>query len=755
MDGSLRAAYRKQLEMYPPLTQEEVEALYASEGIQDKPIIEVIKELEDEIHALKSERDKSIKEIQADTNERHRKRYREITVNITALEEKRNELKRIERELAELMGGMDGSSGVLSSIAAIDAEIKRLRDEWYELNQESRELEDKKHEVYQEAKSKINALEEKLAKIKVDYASVFKQLYSSARGIIKRKRKFPSLELRDKIVVGHLALARGLAAKYYIMCDKTVEFDDLHQTAYEALMSAAHYYIPSSRAKFKTYATRCIENKLKRAIGETKKKQKRRPTKPIEFIDEELRRTDYVMMLIDACRNVRGKDGNKYFTNHFDLKPVGVQYNLKKDLLSYNKEQRELGLTREQLPGFRVKKSEVGFQEVLRIALSFMKESKMKVLISSEDLELASLVVANENHAYDVHEIYELLYIIELYQKKLKDVRLLLEVELELASSSDGITPSMEDMLNEVNRHIAAENKGIYKAKHSSKRVSYESLHSYYEIYYDLWGIDFLAQGEYANNRAKEIKDLEDDFEYKQKDALLCYRCLIEDISTSSEEEVCLYRHSDDDDGDYPFLETWDDDSWESQEERVFSKEDAIAFVKGLIEELENFTKKSYVDKVLKGRKQETLDELNRLNADVIEKNRAKESTIRQQRATRYMRYWTLENVWAASGWLSALYESGIAFSYLDPSNSVKPIQSVEDTAIGNIFMKDYLSALDSLPPLQRDVMSLYYDENGTHGTNAREIAEKLGIPEKTVYSEKDKALRLLRKNKVLKGYLE
>ena len=751
MNGYLRAAYREQLEMRPSLTQEEVEKLYAEEGIQDKPIIEVIKELEDEIRSLKSERDNNIKKIREAFDKDQKDKYREITSSIDALEKKKDELRRIQSELQELMGGVDVTDGMLSSITAIDSKIETLRKEWHGLASKEAEIADKKDEVYREARINIAAAEEKLSKIKEDFASVFKQLYSSSRGIIKQKRKFPSLKLRNEIVEGHLSLARNLATKYYLMCDKKIEFDDLHQIAYEALISAAHYYIPSPRAKFKTYAARCIENKLKRSIGKIKNRKNKSETKLIEFIDKELRKIDYVLMLIDACRNVRGKDGNEYFSNHFDLNPIGIQYRFKQSIRFYNSELRSLGLTKEQLPAFKVKKSEVGFQEILKIALTYMKYSKMKALISSEDIEMASLVVASENHNPDLHEIYELLYILNLYQKRLKDVRLLLEVEMELANNKDGITPSKEDLLDGVNRRIASENKGIYKSKQKSTTVKYEHLYNYSSVYYEMWGVDFLAPEEDAVNRPNEIKEIE----YYFENTLSSYKSLISDIEDCLEDEVHLYKHNDDDDRYLPIIEDWDDNSFEALEERVFTKEGAILFVRDLIERLESTTKKDYVDRVLEWRKKVTLDELNKLNAEIIEKNKTMKEIIRQQSATHYMRYWTMDNIESASLWLNSLYENGLFIINSNIVRTTSQSQSVEDEVIANLFVKDYIGALESLPPLSKDILSLYYDENGTHSAKASEIARKLGITEKAVYREKDKALRLLRKNETLKSYLE
>lgn len=754
MDGSLRAAYREQFGIFSSLTQEEVEALYTSEGIYDKSISEIIKELEDEICALKIEQEEKIKRILETAYEQQENEHQKMTATIVALEEKRVELQRIQDEFQKLMAGINKPDEESLSFATIDKKIESIRNERRKICCDAQEMDYKDDKIYRVSK-KLDSLEEKLLRMKTDYASIFNQLYSSSRGIMGHKRKFPSSGLRNEIVVGHLELARVLAAKYYIKCDKKIEFDDLHQMAYEALISAAHYYIPSPRAKFKTYATRCIENKLRRAIGETRKKKSKRPTKPLEFIDAELRRIDYVAMLIDACRNVRRKDGNKYFSNHFDIKPIWVQSNFKKSIRSYNSDLRKLGLDKEQLPSFKVKNSEAEFQKVLEIALSYLKNSQMRVIISSEDLEMASLVVSNENHNHDIHKIYELLYTIVLYQNRLKDVRILLEAEIELAKNLDGNVPSNEELLEEINRRIAVENKGIYKARNNSTRVSYDSLYNYRDIYFDLWGIDFLEEGEYANNRAREIKDLADDFESGRTETLLLYKNLMYEISDFLDDEIHLYKHCYDPDNHPFFIKTWDDEPYESIEEIILSKKQAIEFIKGHIAEIESLNKKDYVDMVLKWRKKVALAELNRLNAEVIETNRTKKATIRQQQATHYIRYWTIDDVQAASQWLNALYESGIFIGNSKTNEPLKQSQSVEDEVLDKIFMTDYARALKSLPPLTRSVMCYYYDTSGKHSLNAREIANILGITEKTVYSEKNKTLKLLRENELLKGYLE
>ncbi len=759
MNGELGKLYREQYDMYPSLSQKEVEELYASEGISDKPTSEIVREIEDEIRALNSERETYIKVKSQSTNLDQNDRYQNLFLKIHELEEKKQNVIIIQRELQELLPDNESSVGLLSSIANIEKEIERLREEQQTMDDEQEEALHESDRVYVEYRNKISELKEKLSKIKLDYASVFRQLYSSSRGIIRKNRKFPSYELRNKIVLGHLELAKSLAGKYFKLCDHVIEFDELVQIANEALISAAHYYVPSDRATFKTYARKCIENELKHAIGEAKKKQKRRPIKPLEFIDEELRRIDYIMMFIDANKNVTNKVGEKSFSNHFPLNPNNIQYKFKRSLRSYNKEKRQLGECKSQLPVFKVKTPEEGLKNIMAIAMRYLKESKIKVLVSEDDIEMASMVVSYENHSHEIREIYELLYILELYKTRLNDVRTLLEAEIELISGSDGIIPSSEEILAQINQKVACENKGIYKAKHSFNPVSYKPLDSYFSLYDELWGINFLAPSESEKSRDIERSDLEKDFKYNRNELIIFYTNFYNAIINGDihlvNGNICLYLHSGTDEGVYKYFDFWDDEPSESVENRVLSREQAIEFFKEHIQRLESMTQKEYVDAALNKRKQITLERLNTRNDRIIKGNRDKEDTIRQQHATKYVRYWTIEQVKDVSNWLTLLHENGLFFKYSSECSTPKSIVSLEDEVIENLFRDDYLKVLNELSPLAQRIMHMYYDDNGTHGFTAREIALKLGIKVNDVYREKEKALKLLKKSNIIQGYLE
>ena len=86
-------------------------------------------------------------------------------------------------------------------------------------------------------------------------------------------------------------------------------------------------------------------------------------------------------------------------------------------------------------------------------------------------------------------------------------------------------------------------------------------------------------------------------------------------------------------------------------------------------------------------------------------------------------------------------------------NESVKNKTSLEEDMINTIFLQDYYEALANLNPIQKQIMLLYYDENGKRGYSTQEISDTLGIDKKTIYQEKRKAINKLRNNPVILSY--
>lgn len=139
-------------------------------------------------------------------------------------------------------------------------------------------------------------LRERLNKLKYLSKNYDQKIYKSTQGYIPYNRKFPSVNLRNKIVSGNLYLAISLAYIYFKKSKNNISYDDLVQVAYKSLISAAHYYCPNDKATFKTYASRCIENALKREIYPKKRKKKKYDK---DFIKKEKDKIKYMQMILN------------------------------------------------------------------------------------------------------------------------------------------------------------------------------------------------------------------------------------------------------------------------------------------------------------------------------------------------------------------------------------------------------------------------------------------------------------------------
>ena len=174
--------------------------------------------------------------------------YRQENVGGNKFEKK---LKALEYELSENQKEIDKNEAVRhmeemfnsSSIEAVEANEKR------------RKLINNKHDL----EKRIAQLKEHIEEERID-------------GFVRNgqgDRILPSKELQNQVVEGNLYLCEVYANKYKNVFN--VEYDDIYQTAVIGLMSAARYYVPSKIAKFSTYASKCIENRILREYKAKKK----------------------------------------------------------------------------------------------------------------------------------------------------------------------------------------------------------------------------------------------------------------------------------------------------------------------------------------------------------------------------------------------------------------------------------------------------------------------------------------------------
>ena len=270
---------------------------------------------------------------------------------------------------------------------------KKLHYVFFKGNDYSQDIEiNQLNKKYDELKDKIRFLKHKY--------NNYHLLYRSLLGKTLYNRKYPSDELRNKIVCGHLDFAKKIALEFYYKLDKEYEFDDLYQIACEGLISAAHYYVPSDLAKFTTYARKCMSNKILKETNK-KKTKKVKPYKANEFFLREFDRIRYIEMFLDANKK-RSDSGKYYYDVKKPPKTTTIIADMKNYIRRFNVDVKETGESYRSLP-YPVKHN---YGSIIKNITNYIKESKISSLISDEDMELISLELNYNNINGDSVDIY-------------------------------------------------------------------------------------------------------------------------------------------------------------------------------------------------------------------------------------------------------------------------------------------------------------------------------------------------------------
>lgn len=667
-------------------------------------------------------------------------------------------------------------------IKAVEEELKVLKET---LNNDYLSIfnQDRKKEIKEQIE--IKNLELQFLKIRANYYEVPKLNYlmtaSSLNSLTKgnkRLRTFPSRETRNKIVNGNLDLAFYLASKYYHKQENELPLDDLVQIANRALISAAAYYVPSNRATFRTYARKCIENQLKTAVFDRKKKKK--PVhKPKTFFEDERAKITYVKMFLENYK-LESKSGNKYYSVEREIPTSLLLYRFREEIRGYNKDKKIRCENNKMYPSFSRPRNDgaliMQYNKILYRIRSILKTSKISVLITEEDRMLASLYNNYKNVLPSLETINELIYIIDCYLTKLDLVEEYLKAEKDFTLINEGIAPNDDEILQQINsninafnnerrRYIKTELKDVKEKYYSSywDIPDYKRFDNYYSIYKELYNVDFLLT-EYSWNkedlksRQDEIEEIEDDFEYEVDSAIEEITNLITEITISSCTKIYLKPSK----NIFQLYEWIEYPEENPNDVDIYTKEEAIKILEERIEQLNSMDEEEYVSMVLEERKNNALKLLNETNEPIIKHN--KEIAQVDDRRNYYKnpkKKRKEHELKQASEAVQLLYMDDEDLFFLMNNQNRKDRYHhtvdipVEDEVCSNLFLHDYYEALEELPSLEKEVLIRYYDQDGRHSTKAKDIAEELNITEKKVYALKDRGLSRLRKNKKMQSYLE
>ena len=288
-------------------------------------------------------------------------------------------------------------------------------------------------------------------------------------------RTFPSKELINKITTAHLYLAVYYANYYYKKgaCeDGRFSFDDLYQMGSEALILAAKYYTPDGTAKFTTYASRCIENKLKKEIYTEKKR--------------EIIKSDFFFVEIEKMKLAR-----KILAS-FGCKSNESSYcaskSTRKAIDSYN--DAMYLCFEETLPRYTLQK-----HNFIELYNYLIKDSYINELIDEEDNEFLRALCSK--YVGEARIIRFEMARIDLYLFKITAIKELMEYEKRYKADNNGNAPTKEEEYEFISKRVK---KLPPDLTDMPKRTNFT------EAYYDTYGIDLL--GDSDNNRIHEKRVL-------------------------------------------------------------------------------------------------------------------------------------------------------------------------------------------------------------------------------------------------------
>lgn len=749
--------YRTQIESYPRLSQEEIVELYESEGINEESFEDKLKNYASLISARKAD-------LALYKGEMNRSvllatiRYGYETKKYS-FEDIINNLENTIKNLRKIYSEIKCTYPILNEDKEIGVLLKKLSD-LVELKKE--DLTSQNDTDLNDIQTVLDELEKRVNKYVLGYGHYTHNLYSNIKKDKPKNRKFPSKELRNKIVCGTLGLALYLADKYYCKKDNTMPFEDLYQIACNALVSAAHYYIPSDRAKFTTYASKCIENQLRHEVYH-KKKMKEQSCMPKDFFKKEQDNIKYIEMFLNSLKTKNSKGRTIYYSDKYGGSISSSLRDFKWNVKYYNHIMRLRGETDRLVPFVSLDKPNKSFNNILERIVKLLNNSKMKVLITDEDRELANLLMNYQGKPVRMQELYELLYCLELYSSKLDFIELYLNIEKELIDKNDGIVPGDEEILKEINKIINNNRKEFSKYKKNPSMIRYPfyvEYNDFYSEYKEQYGVDpFISPDTYElddySSKKKEYDDIVDDFD--RDELIWAIDDIIDALDEIKTDKVVLYYSEN-------IVQIYEEVSEyiefkEYENCDIFSKEEARERLEIVKESISNFPAEDYVKIILKERKDTVKKILEEKNISVIEHNRrVAEHKDNLEKAIKYHKYLKLDRIATIKRDIELLFgdDNELLTLLVAGRNRGKIHQinvSLEDEALNNVFLNDYYIAVNELPELERDVLLRYYDELGYHNMSAKEIGAELGISETKVYNVKTRALKKLSDNKKLQSY--
>lgn len=580
-------------------------------------------------------------------------------------------------------------------------------------------------------------------------------------------RRYPSLELRNKIVEGTMYLVVINAKKICKLEENKLSFDDLFQYGMEALLSAAYYYVPGGTAKFETYASKCIKNKMLKMMNDSCKTEKRN-CKAEKFFEKERLKIKELELLLETEKCCVGG----YMSDTADHLIV---HRLNRKIVHYNQDKDKRMEHNQKIRKVYGKSIDDIFERYRKL----LKSSKLNALIT--DAERRDIEAVLSYKGYEGVELiyYRSQYYLNLYKYKIDLLEKYIAAENELIKK--GEVASLENIIGVINSRVRETNKKISDLKKSNffenckskymkdGKFIYKPLKSFFEEYLEIYDVCLFDEFESNESRASEKYFIASDYE----DICEEYDYYIEELRCEDSEEVYVYYDEDERIVQIisyvPFSEL--DDSvrkrFSCEEEYYYSLcypsyAEAYSISRNELlnrlikEQKELGSKEDYVKKVLKKKAAKVNKSLQIKNAPIIKENiRIREMEDLYRLGERYHQYLKKRDMKVLSENINLLYDDDpeLLDLLLEKDKTKKRRLTVEEKVSEIIFLEDYNDALNDLSSLQREIMELYLDEIGCKAFTLKQIADILGITLNKVKMEKSKALKKLRENEKLISY--
>jgi len=409
------------------------------------------------------------------------------------------------------------------------------------------------------------------------------------------------------------------------------------------------------------------------------------------FFEHEKNNISYIEMFLNLQFREIGK------INPFDrYTPVGFIRKFKKLIAQYNSDMLNTNQPSKVFSVGNRKMDESEQYELLIDKVSKMLSTgKLQLLVSDDDRKMVSELAFYHNVFSGDLEPWTLLEYLKIYVKRLEDIEDYLSIFEEIRK--DGVDGELfyDEVLKRFNQKVHEFNSNVYRLKQVDD-IPLRRRTTYFDEYFDQYDVNFLYNESFDEGISREEEK--------------------EQIREEKTEEF-------------------------GYDDFVLTEEYAEMLDEMVKEELAS--RRDYVLEVVKEK-----------NEPIFAANR-KKLEDKKYIGKSYRRKYRMQDILEIEKDISLLYSDDESIFDSPEIRRKNNNLSVEEQAEVGLFLEDYQQALEQLSPVQKDILNLWFDEDGIHSMSAKEISCTLGIPSKKVYREKEKAIKSLQKSKVLKGYLE